>query len=514
MHDDDDEKTRIIIIMRRRRRREMGSWVHDIWTRGGSDPSGLAPPLCDGRIEALSWLVMGEEEPQQHPHHNDDDSSPTIRSIHQPDDDVVTTNVIDRVHFGEDNLSYADFSERYMQANRPVVIQGLMRMMTTTNSNKNSCWKSRLWWLKRDHDSDQLVPDTGFLKREFGSEVVPVARQAQSGFSANRPVPSEMTVADYMDWWDSFHAIKKKEQDVVVEQDTGDTPSETTTTTTPEPLLYLKDWKFVASHPTYDAYEWPIYFRDDWLNQAVGNAYKFVYLGPQGTSTVLHADVLRSFSWSTNVCGRKRWYLVPPEKTYLLYDCFGKTLATHLHADLWDGQGTFYPGLKMARQHAICVDQLAGETIFVPSCWHHTVENLEPTLSINHNWLNACNIHHSWEKLESEVRSLRQVVSQESAADASETAMEPTDNSQVDDDLLLLWQILSGKYRSIADQLCTATGFEEKSNVETDLKAIQRVVHGLDRLVNEGSAPSLQHRGDCDVTGLRKMVDEMLEQVT
>lgn len=33
--------------------------------------------------------------------------------------------------------------------------------------------------------------------------------------------------------------------------------------------------------------------------------YRFVYLGPQGSWTPLHADVLRSYSWSANVCGRK-----------------------------------------------------------------------------------------------------------------------------------------------------------------------------------------------------------------
>ena len=29
----------------------------------------------------------------------------------------------------------------------------------------------------------------------------------------------------------------------------------------------------------------------------------------------------------------------------------------------------------------------------MPSGWHHTVENLDDSLSINHNWLNAHNIH-------------------------------------------------------------------------------------------------------------------------
>ena len=47
----------------------------------------------------------------------------------------------------------------------------------------------------------------------------------------------------------------------------------------------------------------------------------------QGTSTPLHADVLRSFSWSTNVAGRKRWRLLAPRQTHLLYDRFGRDMA-------------------------------------------------------------------------------------------------------------------------------------------------------------------------------------------
>jgi hypothetical protein len=34
--------------------------------------------------------------------------------------------------------------------------------------------------------------------------------------------------------------------------------------------------------------------------------YRFVYLGPAGSWTPLHSDVLRSHSWSANVAGRKR----------------------------------------------------------------------------------------------------------------------------------------------------------------------------------------------------------------
>jgi hypothetical protein len=31
-------------------------------------------------------------------------------------------------------------------------------------------------------------------------------------------------------------------------------------------------------------------------------------------------------------------------------------------------------------------EQAVGEALFVPSSWWHQVLNLEPTLSINHNW--------------------------------------------------------------------------------------------------------------------------------
>ena len=38
----------------------------------------------------------------------------------------------------------------------------------------------------------------------------------------------------------------------------------------------------------------------------------------------------------------------------------------------------------------------------MPSGWHHTVRNLEDTLSINHNWLNAFNLHWGWALLQRE----------------------------------------------------------------------------------------------------------------
>lgn len=45
------------------------------------------------------------------------------------------------------------------------------------------------------------------------------------------------------------------------------------------------------------------------------------------------------------------------------------------------------------------VIQRAGQTLFVPSGWHHQVWNLADTISVNHNWFNGCNIHWIWSAL-------------------------------------------------------------------------------------------------------------------
>ena len=50
------------------------------------------------------------------------------------------------------------------------------------------------------------------------------------------------------------------------------------------------------------------------------NDYRFVYVGQKFTITPYHTDVLRSFSWSVNICGEKEWIFHPARYYSVLED--------------------------------------------------------------------------------------------------------------------------------------------------------------------------------------------------
>ena len=52
--------------------------------------------------------------------------------------------------------------------------------------------------------------------------------------------------------------------------------------------------------------------------------------------SVINSSISSSHSWSANVCGYKRWWMLHPSLTPLLYDSLGHTLAPDFFADLRD----------------------------------------------------------------------------------------------------------------------------------------------------------------------------------
>ncbi|KAM0945820.1 putative transcription factor & chromatin remodeling &Metalloenzymes JmjC family [Dioscorea sansibarensis] len=278
-------------------------------------------------------------------------------------------------------LTYKDFVERYMRPNLPVVLTGLM-----------DGWSSCVDWVTPDG-----LPSLPFFSSNFGQSIVQVADCGTKEFTDQKR--TEMTVKEYIDHW-----LGIADENCVSCLDSNKNSCS---------LLYLKDWHFVKEYPEYVAYTTPPFFIDDWLNQYLDSHfmhrssdscgtkndvncadYKFVYMGPKGTWTPLHADVFRSYSWSANVCGRKLWHLLPPSQSHLVFDRNLKNSVYDAYDKVSDVQ---FPDFKKTIWLECIQEQ--NEIIFVPSGWYHQVCNLEDTISINHNWFNAYNLAWVWDLL-------------------------------------------------------------------------------------------------------------------
>ncbi|KAI0523165.1 hypothetical protein KFK09_005557 [Dendrobium nobile] len=278
-------------------------------------------------------------------------------------------------------LSYADFVDRYLKNNLPVVLTDLM-----------DGWQACTDWVTADGR-----PNIRFFADHFGKSMVQVADCCKRVFTDQKRV--EMSVSEYTDYWLSISSTKCNK----VANSNGGTES----------LLYLKDWHFVKEYPDYIAYTTPSFFVDDWLNLYLDSHrlhrdsditqdknetncadYRFVYIGVKGTWTPLHADVFRSYSWSANVCGKKLWLLLPPSQCHLIFDRYQKSSVYDVYADISEKK---FPGFKKAVWWECTQEQ--NEIIFVPSGWYHQVHNLEDTISINHNWFNGYNLYWVWNLL-------------------------------------------------------------------------------------------------------------------
>ncbi|XP_023247749.1 jmjC domain-containing protein 4-like [Copidosoma floridanum] len=230
-------------------------------------------------------------------------------------------------------------------------------------------WPSRRIWNVCN------APNFELLKKCFGDCKVPVANCNEKYFNSHHR--EDMFIESYINYWTEYRKSDYSNK---------------------LPLLYLKDWHCVKSHSNNAIYNVPKYFASDWLNeyytahQNLNDDYMFIYMGPKGSWTPFHVDVFTSYSWSANIVGRKRWLLFPPGQENHLRSKKGELPYNITSEEL--NNASKHKSLK-------CYDiiQESGQIIFVPSGWHHQVWNLEDTISINHNWLNGCNILNIWKSL-------------------------------------------------------------------------------------------------------------------
>lgn len=98
--------------------------------------------------------------------------------------------------------------------------------------------------------------------------------------------------------------------------------------------------------------------------------------------------------------GTKKWILFAPGQEQPLYDQF-----RNLPADVNEEQCRQI--IDANKLQVFEITQEAGQTIFVPSGWHHQVWNVADTISVNHNWFNGCNIMQIWQSMNSKLQEIR-----------------------------------------------------------------------------------------------------------
>ena len=227
------------------------------------------------------------------------------------------------------NLSLREFNREYRSAGRPVVIVDAIGE-----------WRARSAWT------------FDFFKSRYGDDRVLVY-----GYRGKKYRPedaSRMSLAEYIDG--------------VVSKDWETFP------------YYIRDnWAMLTAHPELSAdYRYPKYFFD-WYSLLPGfmrMPYPRIFIGPKGAVTPLHMDIWRTHAWLSQLVGRKRWLLFPPEQNRLLYNYDVDPISPDLER---------FPLYRQARPFECIIGP--GDTVFVPSGWAHWVESLDAGISLSSNYM-------------------------------------------------------------------------------------------------------------------------------
>ncbi|XP_070374133.1 2-oxoglutarate and iron-dependent oxygenase JMJD4 isoform X2 [Equus asinus] len=267
----------------------------------------------------------------------------------------------DRVDFIErpDAFSYADFVKGYLLPNEPCVF----------SSAFTEGWGSRSHWV-----TPGGKPDFEYLLRHYGDVVVPVANCGVQEYNSN---PKEhMLLRDYISYWREYIQ--------------GDYSSS-------RGCLYLKDWHLCSTPAAASCRS---------LSQGTPRR-KTCSLYPCTSRPT--GSMSTGTPWTWMITALSTWGPLAPGQEEALRDCHGGLPYDVTSPALLDSR--LYPTRHLCGP-PLEVTQEAGEMVFVPSGWHHQVHNLEDTISINHNWVNGCNLANMWHFLQQELCAVQQEVIQ------------------------------------------------------------------------------------------------------
>jgi len=253
------------------------------------------------------------------------------------------------------NLSYSEFSEKYLYANTPVVVTDAMRQ-----------WKAVTRW----------TPE--FFKREFGD----------MKFTINEDLKR---IVGYKDDNGAVEYTMARFIDRVLES------------TDENPAPYFRNRILYDLFPSLkqDIEPLPEYFLPNWLPERYlvkyvsevlnrGAAIE-LYIGGKGSAfPVLHYDGAGTHAFLMQIYGRKQFIVYPPSQEEFLYPSPEKENLSLINS-------IEKPDLQRFPLFAKAVPTIfvlePGELLFVPSHWWHTTKMLTPSITLSSNTLNQSNWH-------------------------------------------------------------------------------------------------------------------------
>lgn len=141
-------------------------------------------------------------------------------------------------------------------------------------------------------------------------------------------------------------------------------------------LLYGSGWRFYETQPgMLNDFLEPDFAENDVLKKIPYNIFNpllWLFVGGDGTSTMLHYDTLSTHAWLAVIVGRKRIALHPPAN---FTNCFEEKL--------YESSKVLNNRLAYGDWQYLEIN--AGDIIFIPSRWWHAVVNQGATISLSGN---------------------------------------------------------------------------------------------------------------------------------
>ena len=168
---------------------------------------------------------------------------------------------------------------------------------------------------------------------------------------------------------------------------------------TADGVPYLHDWTLPTqcSEILDEGLTIPQYFANDYLqlldhSSPYRDEWPSLFVGPKHSQTGVHVDNLGSHAWLLLLSGKKHWRTVRSNFSSLMY-----STAHSFELDLFDADFEKYKMASLIDVEEVI--QEPGDVIFVPGAMLHQVYNLEDSVAITSNYIDATGLPNTMKAL-------------------------------------------------------------------------------------------------------------------